>query len=55
MNKIGTTKSLKQDEEYSKKIDEQGITNQMTTIIGFGREANPIGAKAGCEYMHFMF
>ena len=55
MNKIGTTKSLKQDEEYSKKLDEQGITNKMTAIIGFGREANPIGEKAGCEYMHFMF
>lgn len=55
MNKIGTTKYQKEQEEYSKELDKQGITNDMTTIIGYGKDANPIGAKAGCEYMNFIF
>lgn len=55
MNKIGTTRYKKQRDEYSKKLDEQGITDDITTTIDIDRCINPIGAKAINEYFNYAF
>ena len=55
MNKIGTTRDKKRDEEFSKKLDEMGITDDKTTYINIDGSINPIGQKAGSEYMNHMF
>jgi hypothetical protein len=55
MNKIGTTKYKQTQEEYSKKLDEHGITDDMTTTIDIDGCIHPIGVKAKNEYFHFMF
>lgn len=53
MNKIGTTRYKKQRDEYSKKLDEQGITDDITTTIDIDGCVNPIGAKAKNEYFNY--
>lgn len=55
MNKTATKKYVQQQKAYSKKLDEVGITDEMIVTIGHGKDTNPIGAKAGCEYMHSFF
>lgn len=55
MNKIGTTRYKKQSDEYSKKLDEQGITDDITTTIDIDGCVNPIGAKSKNEYFNYMF
>jgi hypothetical protein len=54
MNKIGTTKYKKEQEKYSKKLDEQGITNDITTTVDIDGCINPIGAKTKSEYFNFI-
>lgn len=55
MNKIGTTRYKKISSEYSKKLDEQGITDDVTTIIEIDGCVNPIGAKSKNEYFNYIF
>lgn len=55
MNKIGTTRYYKAKEEYSKKLEEHGITNDITTSLEIDGIKNPIGAKAKCEYFNNIF
>lgn len=55
MNKIGTTKYKKEKEEYSKKLEEHGITDEITTTIDIDGCVNPIGAKAKNEYFNYTF
>ena len=55
MNKIGTTRDKKRDEEISKKLDEIGITDDKTTYINIDGSINPIGQKAATEYINSMF
>ena len=55
MNKIGTTLWYKKREEYSKSLDELGITNDETVNMDMDGCVVPIGAKAGCEYLNYMF
>lgn len=55
MNKIGTTRYKKQSNEYSKKLDEKGITDDITTTIDIDGCVNPIGAKSKNEYFNYMF
>lgn len=55
MNKIGTTRYKKQRDEYSKQLDEQGITDDITTTINIDGCVNPIGAKAKNEYLNYAF
>ncbi len=55
MNKIGTTRYKKQSDEYSKKLDEKGITDDITTMINIDGCVNPIGAKSKNEYFNYMF
>lgn len=55
MNKIGITRYKKQRDEYSKQLDEQGITDDITTTINIDGCVNPIGAKAKNEYLNYAF
>lgn len=55
MNKIGTIRYKKQSDEYSKKLDEQGITENITTTINIDGRVNPIGAKSKNMYFNYMF
>ena len=55
MNKIGTTKYKMKELEYSKKLDDEGISDNDTVLINLGGSVNPIGKKAGCEYANYMF
>ena len=55
MNKIGTTRYKKQSDEYSRKLDEQGITDDVTTTIDIDGCVNPIGVKSKNEYFNYMF
>jgi len=55
MNKIGTVRYKQQRDEYSKKLDEQEITDDITTTIEIGGSMNPIGAKAKNEYLNAAF
>lgn len=55
MNKIGTTLWRKKRTEYSKSLDERGITNEETVNMNIDGCNVPIGAKSGCEYLHYMF
>ena len=55
MNKIGTVRYKKSREEYSKKLDEKGITDEKTIYTEFGGSINPVGAKTGNLYMSEIF
>lgn len=55
MNKIGTTLWRKKRKEFSNSLDEKGITNKETVNMDMDGCVVPIGAKAGCEYLHYMF
>ena len=55
MNKIGTTKYENVMNEYSKELDEKGITDEQTVYTEFGGSVNPVGAKTGNMYMAGLF
>lgn len=55
MNKIGTTRNEQMQEDYSKKLEEHGITNDITTTLDIDGCVNPVGAKTKNEYLNFMF
>ena len=55
MNKIGTVRHENAMNEYSKKIDEKGITDEQTMYTEFGGSINPVGAKTGNMYMASLF
>ena len=55
MNKIGTVKYRKEQEEFSKQLDDMGITDEEITILDIDGCKNPVGAKTGSEYMNYMF
>ena len=55
MNKIGTTRWQQSEEDFSKKLDEEGITDNNTTFINVDGCTNPIGEKAKTKYMNYMF
>ena len=52
MNKIGTTRDKAQQEAYSKKLDDQKITDELTTTINIDGCINPIGAKTKSQYIN---
>ena len=52
MNKIGTTKHKKESEFYSKELEKNGITDDITTTIDIDGLINPIGAKTKNEYLN---
>jgi len=55
MNKIGTTRWKKSEEEFSKKLDDMGINDDNTTTINIDGCVNPIGQKSSSEYMNYLF
>lgn len=55
MNKIGTTRWQKSEEEYSKQLDDIGISDYNTTLINIDGCINPIGQKSGSKYMNYVF
>lgn len=55
MNKIGTTRWQQSEEEFSKKLDDMGISDDNTTCIDIDGCINPIGQKSGSQYMNYMF
>ena len=54
MNKIGTTRWDKIQDQWSKKLDDMGINDEKTVYIDFGGSINPIGAKSGAQYVNYM-
>lgn len=55
MNKIGTSRYKQKTEELSKKLEENGITDDIITSINIDGCINPIGAKTKYEYMAYLF
>jgi hypothetical protein len=55
MNKIGTTLWRKKRREYSSSLDEAGVSDDVTVNMNIDGMDMPIGAKSGCEYLHYMF
>ncbi len=55
MNKIGTTRYENDMNNYSKKLDEKGITDEQTMYTEFSGSINPVGAKTGSMYMASVF
>ena len=55
MNKIGTIRYENAMNEYSKKLDEKGITDEQTMYTEFGGSINPVGTKTGNMYMAGLF
>ncbi len=55
MNKIGTTLWRKKWREYSSSLDEAGVSDDITVNMNIDGMDLPIGAKSGCEYLHYMF
>ena len=55
MNKIGTTLWRKKRNEYSKSLDERGVSDDITVNMDIDGCSFPIGAKSGCEHLHYMF
>ena len=55
MNRYGTVRDKKRDEDFSKKLDEMGITDDKTTYIDIDGCVNPIGQKSGSQYMNHLF
>ena len=51
MNKIGTSRYQNKMNEWTKTLDEKGITDEQTIYTEFGGLINPIGAKSGNMYM----
>ena len=55
MNKIGTTRWQQSETEFSKKLDEMGISDNDTTFINIDGCINPIVQKSGSQCMSYMF
>ena len=55
MNMIGTVRHKQAMDEYEKKLDDKGITDEQTVYTVFGGSINPVGAKAGNMFMANMF
>ena len=55
MNKIGTTRWKQNEEDFSKKLDDNGISDDNTSFINIDGCVNQIGQKSGSQYMNYMF
>ena len=51
MNKIGTVRYEDLMNDYSKRLDEKGITDDQTIFTTLGGTINPVGAKIGNMYL----
>ena len=55
LNKIGTSRWYERLEEYSKQLDEAGVTDDQTVKMDLDGCVVPIGAKSGCKHLYHMF
>lgn len=56
MNQLGTTKYEQRQEEFSKKLDDMGITDDEVIMVEMDEcGLQPCGRKTANEYMNFMF
>lgn len=55
MNKIGTVKQNNEALTYEEQLEENGITDDITSAIELGGSINPIGLKAKSIYMNHLF
>ena len=55
MNMIGTVRHKQAMDEYEKKLDEKGITDDITVTMDLDGYVNPVGAKTGNMYMASIF
>lgn len=55
MNKIGTTRWQESENDFSRELDEKGISDDDTTSIDIDGSINPIGSKTKAQYMNHMF
>lgn len=56
MNQLGTTKYEQRQEEFSKKLDDMGITDDEVVMVEMDEcGLQPCGRKTANEYMNFMF
>lgn len=55
MNIIGTVRYENNMREYSKQLDEMGISDDQTIYTEFGGSINPVGAKTGNMYIAELF
>ena len=55
MNKIGTVKYDEIEKDYSRELDNKGITDETTTSINIDGSINPIGLRTQLKYMKYLF
>ncbi len=55
MNRIGTVRYENAMNNYSKELDEKGITDDQIMYTEFGGSIHPVGAKTGNMYMASIF
>lgn len=55
MNKIGTVKQNNEAITYEEQLEENGITDDITSAIELDGSINPIGLKAKSVYMNHLF
>ena len=55
MNKIGTIRHKQVMDEYEKKLEDKGITDDITVTMNIDGCINPVGAKTGNIYMASLF
>lgn len=54
MNKIGTKRYKEEAEEYSKKLEKHGVTDNITVSFNANGSINPIGAKTMNKYLNYL-
>ena len=55
MNKLGTTKYKKENDNYLRTLEEKGVSDEETTYIDIDGSINPIGEKTKSEYIKNIF
>lgn len=55
MNKIGTYRWQQNKDDFSKKLDDMGISDDNITIIDTDGCLNPIGEKSFAQHMNYVF
>lgn len=55
MNKIGTIRWQQREKDFSKRLDDIGVSDDDTYFINIDGCINPIGQKSGSQYMNYMF
>jgi len=54
MNKVGTSYWDKVQDNFARRLDDMGISDENTVYMDFGGSINPIGEKSGAKYMNYI-